>query len=344
MGSFERVVESVFFVLGHVRDRFSQEWRRGANQRTIFLSILLGLASLAIYTKWVAPHVNFPLNTLVAIPEGMSLDALGSKLEEEHVVQNDAVLRLVVTMLGKATQVKAGDYIFKEPATVFDVARRITNGAYGLEPERIRIHEGATVVEMADIFSRRLPRFDAHRFVALAKPHEGFLFPDTYFFLPNATADVVLDAMRDNFDTHIQTLAGEIASFGKPLSDVVTMASLIEREARISKDRRMISGVLWNRIEKNMLLQVDAAFLYTMGKATFDLTLEDLKTDDPYNTYKYKGLPPTPIGSPSLDSIRAAVTPEEHNYIFYLADNAGTTYYSRTYEEHLRKKRLYLGT
>jgi len=92
-----------------------------------------------------------------------------------------------------------------------------------------------------------------------------------------------------------------------------------------------------------VLLQVDAAFLYTLGKGSFDLTVDDLTSDSPYNTYRYKGLPPTPIGSPSLDSILAAVTPIEHNYLFYLADNTGVTHYSRTYEEHLRLKRQYLG-
>ncbi len=341
---YERIIESVFFFLGAVRDHLSDEWRRGANQRTIFIALLIGFVSLYVYTQHIEPPYDFPLQELVTIPEGSHLPDISANLESAHVVNSAVALRLVVTALGGATNIRAGDYIFKEPLNVLDVARRITTGAYGLEPERIRIHEGATTQEMGKIFAARLARVDADRFVEKARPHEGFLFPDTYFFLPNASEDVIVNAMRQNFDKNIQSLAGEIASFGKPLEDVVTMASLIEREAYKSADRRTISGVLWNRIDKNMLLQVDAAFLYTMGKATFDLTLEDLKADDPYNTYKYKGLPPTPIGSPSLDSIRAAVTPEKHKYLFYLADNHGTTYFSTTYEEHLRKKRLYLGT
>ncbi len=337
-------IEYVYAGLGIIRDRLSSEWRRGANQRTILISLCLGFLTLLSYTQWIVPPAAFPLNTLVEIPQGLSLSLLSDKLEEQGVVQSSIALQLVVNALGRAKDVKAGDYMFKQPAHVYEIARIITTGAFGLEPERIRIHEGATTKEMATIFAERLQRVDAARFLEKARPHEGYLFPDTYFFLPNASEDVIISAMRDNFDQHIQQLTGEIASFGRPLSEVIIMASLIEREAYKSADRRMISGVLWNRINKNMLLQVDAAFLYTMGKATFDLTLQDLKTDDPYNTYKYKGLPPTPIGSPSLDSIRAAATPEKHSYLFYLADNAGTTYYSKTYEEHLRKKRLYLGT
>lgn len=341
---FEHIVESLFFFLGAVRDHLSEEWRRGANQRTIIIALVLGSSSIYIYTQHFEPPSDFPLQQLITISEGSHLPDVGSALAEMRVVKSASALRIVVTALGGATNVKAGDYVFKEPLSVLEVARRITSGAYGLEPERIRIHEGATTAEMARIFASRLARVDENRFVEKARQYEGFLFPDTYFFLPNASEDVIISAMRQNFDKNIQLLAGEIASFGRPLEDIVTMASLIEREAYKSDDRRKISGVLWNRIDKNMLLQVDAAFLYTMGKATFDLTLEDLKVDDPYNTYKYKGLPPTPIGSPSLDSIKAAVTPEKHKYIFYLADNHGTTYYSVTYEEHLRKKRLYLGT
>ena len=93
-----------------------------------------------------------------------------------------------------------------------------------------------------------------------------------------------------------------------------------------------------------MLLQVDATFFYILGKGTFDLTTEDLAHDDPYNTYVHKGLPPGPIGSPSLNSLRAAVTPIDEGYLFYLADKSSVTHYSKTYEEHLEKKRMYLGT
>lgn len=339
-----KAIEYVYTYLGIVRDHLSAEWRRGANMRTVLAAFIIGFISLATYTQWILPPEDFPLGTLVEIPQGETLETLSQLLESQRVVRSNLALQLLINALGKSTEVKAGDYVFKEPATVFRVAQIITTGAFGLEPERIRIHEGATTKEMAEMFASRLQRVNADDFYAKAKPYEGFLFPDTYYFLPNASADVIVSAMRDNFDQQIQTLTGEIASFGRPLYDVLIMASIIEREARISKDRRMISGVLWNRIEKDMLLQVDAAFLYTMGKATFDLTIADLKADDPYNTYKYKGLPPTPIGSPSLDSIRAAVTPEKHSYLFYLADNHGTTYYSKTYDEHLRKKRLYLGS
>jgi UPF0755 protein len=121
------------------------------------------------------------------------------------------------------------------------------------------------------------------------------------------------------------------------------MASILEREANgRGDDRRRIAGVLWNRINKGMALQVDAAFLYTLGKGTFALTRKDLKTDSPYNTYTRKGLPPGAIGSPSMNSLIAAATPIKSDNLFYLADSDGVTHYSKTYQQHLIKKDAYI--
>src|SRR3989344_5433231 len=204
------------------------------------------------------------------------------------------------------------------------------------------IPEGATTGDMAVIFGNRLLRFDAERFLADARSQEGYLFPDTYFFLPNAAEDLVIRTMRQNFDSHEASIDAQVQAFGKPLGDVVIMASLLEREAKTMEDRRMIAGVLWNRLNRGMLLQVDAAFLYSLGRNTYQLTTEDLASDSRYNTYRYKGLPPGPIGSPSMISLEAAVTPVKHDYLYYLADRNGKTYFSKTYAEHLRNKQRYV--
>jgi len=326
-------------------EQMSVQWQAHANVSSLVLIIAGGTAALTLYVYVIAPPSAFPLNTLVTIPEGASADDVGMLLEEQQVVQSGAMLRLAVTVLGADRGVRAGDYLFKEPKDLISVARTVIAGAYGLEPIRFRVPEGATTKDMAKLFSSQLQRFNAEKFIANAQPLEGFLFPDTYFFLPNASEDVVLKAMRQNFDDQIAQLAGEIAAFGKPLEDVVIMASILEKEAHAFEDRRMIAGVLWRRIRINMALQVDAAFLYSLGRATFSLTTADLTNkDDPYNTYVHKGLPPTAIGSPSLSSLRAAVAPIDKGYLFYLADRNYVTYYSKTYEEHLRKKALYLGT
>lgn len=342
MSPTQRFLERAVAVYERLLAEMSLRWREHANRRTIFILIISGAAAVFLFQTAVRPPDDFPISRLVTIEEGSTLEEASADLEKNAVVRSGKALRLIVSVLGHEKDVHAGDYLFKEPRDVFAVANAISVGAYGLEPMRIRVPEGATTKEMAKIFGAHLQRFDAERFADSATSQEGFLFPDTYFFLPNATDELVVRTMRQNFDAQIASLAEKVELFGKPLRDVVIMASLLEREARNSKDRQMIAGVLWNRLDRGMLLQVDAAFLYTIGKGTYELRIEDLLSDSPYNTYKYKGLPPSPIGSPSMDSLLAAVTPIKHNYLYYLADRNGVTYYSKTYEEHLKKKRKYI--
>ncbi len=322
----------------------AKKWHYHSNRRSILILIIGGLSIAVVYLQIIQPPDDFPLETLVSVPEGMSVREVSEKLQSDNVVRSAVALRTLVRFMGSDRNVRAGDYMFKEPKNVFAVARALSIGQFGLEPFRVRIHEGAMTKEMAAIFDARLERFDAEDFLSEAKTLEGYLFPDTYFFMPNATEDTVIEAMRQNFDRHMQPLQSQVASSSRSLDEIVKMASIVEREARNSEDRKMIAGVLWNRIDRGMALQVDVTFLYTIGKGTFHLTMADLVSDSPYNTYRFKGLPPTAIGSPSLDSLTAALTPTKNDFLFYLADNSGVTHFSKTYAEHLRKKRLYLGT
>lgn len=325
--------------------RLAAEWREHANRRSILMILFGGGAALILYMFSLAPPLDFPTGKLVSVPEGSTAAEVATLLQEQGVVRQKESFRAAVIILGRDKGVRAGDYLFKEPKDVISIARAITTGAYGLEPLRIRIPEGATTRSMAKLYAAQLQRFDAEKFLKKAQPDEGFLFPDTYFFLPNATEDTVITAMRQNFDSHIETLVGDITKSGRPLRDIVIMASILEKEAHNYTDRQMIAGVLWRRIKIGMALQVDAAFLYSLGYTTFDLTKADLANkDDPYNTYAHKGLPPGAIGSPSMSSMKAAVNPIDRGYLFYLADSTHTTHYSKTYEEHLRLKALYLGT
>lgn len=337
-------VVQFFATSDEIQEDLSEKWRLHANRRTLILLATLGTIFLASYVYVIEPPVDFPLQQLVTVREGASVDEIAFDLEASGVVSSALAFKTIAFITGHARTLHAGDYLFKEPKDIFSVVRAISLGAFGLEPEKIRIPEGATTRSMAIIYKSRLLRFDSDKFLAAAQPLEGYLFPDTYFFLPNADEETVINAMRANFDEQMKPYESKIASSTRTLAEIVNLASIIEREASRSDDRHMIAGVLYNRLEKNMPLQVDVTFLYTMGKNTFQLTLADLRSDNPYNTYVHKGLPPGPIGSPSLDSIDAAINPEKHKYIFYLADNGGTTHYSRTYEEHLQKKRLYLGT
>ncbi len=333
-----------FATSDEIQEDLSEKWRLHANRRTVIIAVLAGTFALLSYVFAIQPPDNFPLHELVTVREGASVDEIAFDLEASGVVRSGLAFKFVAVITGHARTLHAGDYLFKEPKDIFSVVRAVSLGAFGLEPEKIRIPEGATTRSMAIIFKSRLLRFDSDKFLAKAQPQEGFLFPDTYYFLPNANEDTVIETMRADFDSQMEQFNDKIASSSYSLHEIITLASIIEREASRSDDRHMIAGVLYNRLAVNMPLQVDVTFLYIMGKNTFQLTLADLRSENPYNTYVHKGLPPGPIGSPSLDSIHAALYPDKHKYIFYLADNGGTTHYSRTYEEHLQKKRLYLGT
>ena len=324
--------------------KLSAQWELHTNRRTILVFLMGSTIVLYAYVTLFDAPANFPVGTLVTVEEGATLSDVASQFEEMDVVRSGVALKGVVFLLGHDRDIHAGDYLFVQPKDVLSVARAISMGVFGLEPTRIRVPEGATVAGMARIFAPQLQRFDKERFIADALPYEGHLFPDTYFFMPNATDKTVIETLRNNFEEKVKVLEEQYGTSTRSRKEIVTMASILEREAKNHQDRRMIAGVLWKRLDRGMALQVDAVFLYTLGRTPFDLTMKDLVSDSPYNTYRYKGLPPTPIGSPSLDSLTAALTPIKNDFLFYLADRNYVTHFSKTYEEHLAKKRRYLGT
>jgi UPF0755 protein len=336
-------VESFYEALQRRYRDLRDHWRLHTNRRTIIAAMVLGVAIGAAYVFLIRPPATFPTGQLVTIPEGQSLSQIAKTLQQNGVISSPFAFKIIVKLWREDKKLHAGDYIFKEPLTVFVIAKRVALGAYGLEPSRFRVPDGATTAQMANIFATVLQRFNRQQFLTKAQPMEGYLFPDTYFFLPNASEDTVIEAMHQNFDTQIASITPMIASSTHSLHDVVIMASIVEREARNYQDRQMIAGVLWRRIKLDMPLQADATFLYTIGKGTFDLTKADLKSDSPYNTYTHKGLPPTPIGSPSLDSIKATADPVDKGYLYYMADNGGVTHYCKNYSCQQQNVATYLG-
>jgi len=320
----------------------SEHWRTHTNRRTIVILVSGGILAALLYIFAIQPPDSFPTDQLVSVPQGQSVSEIARELRDAGVIRSPLFFRILVKLSGRERDLHAGDYLFKEPESVFSIARAIAIGAYGLEPFRIRIPEGATTKEIAVLFSREFQRFDAATFLQKARPQEGYLFPDTYFFLPNATADTVFSAMRQNFDTQTATLTTEAATSGHSFSDIVTMASILEREGRSLSDRRIIAGILWRRLRLGMPLQADATMIYTLNRGE-PITPKVLATNSPYNTYLHKGLPPTPIGSPSIVSLQAAVEPIDKGYLYYLADSSGTTHYSKTYAGQVANEQRYLG-
>ncbi len=307
----------------------------------------MGMAVMVFFSAWLwfgvyEPPAFFPIRTVITIPKGTSLSGVADILENEQVIRNALAFRIAVVFEGNGSQVQAGDYYFNNILNFKEVVDRMVSGAFGLEPIRVTIPEGSTTYQMVEIFKDKFEKFDPLTFSLLADEKEGYLFPDTYLFLPNVTTSKILNTMERTFYERLRNIEEKIAVFGRPVHEVVTMASLLEKEAHNYDERKTIAGVLWERININMPLQVDAVFGYIESTETFSPKFSDLEVDSPYNTYKNIGLPPGPIGSPSLEALEAAVSPAETEALFYLHGQDGVLRLANTYDEHLVNRRKYL--
>lgn len=306
---------------------------------------LFGAGVIAAVTVSFAasPPRDFPTTRMVTVSEGESLSAIASDLTSRSVIRSALLFEIAIQVFGDERAVNAGSYFFSEPQSVFSVASRIAHGEYGLDPIRVTLPEGATVFEMAGILSQKLPEFNKEQFIAEAQDYEGYLFPDTYYFLPTATTEKVLTTLRETFEEKTAPLKARLKDSPYMFERIVIMASLVEEEAQTTEDKQKVASVLWERIEEGMPLQVDAVFPYINGKNTYELTHEDLNIDSPYNTYRYKGLPPGPISNPGLISLEAAAFPTSTPYRYYLSDRSGNMYYAETFEGHQENRVRHLG-
>jgi len=279
---------------------------------------------------------------LLTIENGMTMQEVAELLENRGVVYSDTLVRTVSFIRRGDGLVQAGDYYFKEPLGAWSAVLRLVHGDFGVEIVRIRLPEGSTRRQMAGILDGLLPNFNTRDFLDLTSEKEGYLFPDTYFFFQTASTQDVVDRLVATFNKRINDFSEEISESEHSLNDIITMASIIDREAYKPEDQKIISGVLWKRIDLGMALQVDASLYYLLGKTSSQLTKDDLKTDSPYNTYKYSGLPPGPISNPSISAIQAALRPTDSEYLYYLSDKDGVTHYAIDFEEHKENKVRYL--
>lgn len=322
------------------RDNVSQKYSLA--KIGVVVSIFLPLLLLA-NTLFLVPPSSFPVGKTVVIPEGATVRQIAETFGNRDIIKSPVLFEAMVKALGDENKVIAGEYFFGQKLALYEVINRVTGGNYGLDPIKVRIPEGATIEEIAELLDQRLPDIDADRFITMAAGLEGYLFPDTYYWLPIVKEDQVIREMSQNFQKKLEPLLVEIEKTEKDLHEIVTMASLIEGEASNNNyERKVIAGILWKRIEIDMPLQVDAVFKYIVGRGGLNITKADLKVDSPYNTYKNKGLPPGPINNPGLNSIVAAINPNPSPYLFYLHDKHGNIHYASNYKQHSTNARIHL--
>ena len=282
----------------------------------------LGLVAFLIFFNFLflsAPG-DFPSGTVVKIEPGMSLHSVSLKLKNEHIIRSRVVFEAFIIIFDGEKRTISTNYYFENKLPVYEIAKRISKGEHGMAPISVTIPEGFNADQIGDTFAEELMNFNKAKFLLQAKDLEGYLFPDTYFFLTTDGEKEVVGSMSENFKKKIAPLLPEIMASDKSEKDIIIMASIIEKEAKGNADRDIISGILWKRISINMPLQVDAAM----------------------ETYTTKGLPDKPIGNPGLLAIKAAIHPKDSPYLYYLHDKDGNIHYAKNFAEHIKNKLKYL--
>lgn len=319
-----------------------------------FLLVLGGLALVGVVAVVViATAMLQPINASdeqvqqFVVGKGQGTNAIGQNLVEAGLIRHPLLFRYVVWQKGLAGKIQAGSFDLSPSMSTAEIARSLTQGT---EDVWITIPEGWRTEEIAAMVERQnLPLFDADEFIALAKPSEGYLFPDTYLIPRQITAQQLYEVLTNTFSRKIeQGLASELAASEHSLEEIVVMASLVEREAQSERDMQHVAGILWHRIELDWPLQVDATLQYATtrqaknGEWWTPPTAADKQIASPYNTYQNLGLPPAPISNPGLNAIKAAAQPLETENLFYLHDRQGVMHYATTLEEHNQNVERYL--
>ena len=330
------------------------------------LTLILGLAivCLVILAGYAMLPASFNDERVTAvIPQGANAKQVAGLLKDAGAIRSTGAFVLLARLSGQAGDLKPGQYELRRNALPFQIVRKIARGE--VAAGWVTIPEGYTIRQIADLLAEKgiadreafigtvLYGRDRMSDVVQTRANmEGYLFPDTYLIPRGAGATAAAKLMYDNFDRKVwRTLNTEIrasklyelsggskqsVTLGDCLHAVITLASLIEREAKTDEDRALISGVLWNRLRRGMKLDVDATIQYALGNHKSRLFFRDLAVDSAYNTYKNPGLPPGPIANPGLRSIQAALRPAKCPYLYYVARPDGSHVFTRTLEEHNR--------
>ena len=313
---------------------------------TIFVS--LGILTLVILSWKIQCGDS---DQIITIPRVASAKTVSTILKYESCIQNEIILKLALTLTMNNRKIMPGRYTFKGISTIGNMVSLIT--AASSERQKVTLLEGWTIEQIADELNRKL-QIDTYKFISLCKDYnfvhslnidapsiEGFLFPDTYIFLSSYTEEQIITIMVNqffyNYKKYIKGFGGD---FRLSMREIVTMASIIQGEAMRDDEMPTISSVYHNRLKRKMLLQADPTIQYIVPGKNRRLYNKDLKIDSPYNTYKYKGLPPGPINNPGLKALIAAIFPKKTKYLYFVADGEGGHIFTRNNDEHNEAKKV----
>lgn len=309
----------------------------------VFLLVLLFLC----FEFYVPANPSSHETIVFAVEKGWGDEQVAVNLKKAGIIRSSYFFRLYVVLSLKHTILQAGEYNLSPRMSIHRIANKMMQG--DIIKDTVVILEGWDINDIGKYLeSKNICTQD--NFVAIAGEDyslkfdflkdmpgdlslEGYLFPDTYQISKNETCENIINYMLENFEKKLtQDLEDEIIRQNKSIFEIITMASIIEKEARGLSDKKIVSGIFWKRIKAGMALQSCATVNYITGKNDPGISLKDMQIDSPYNTYKYKGLPKGPISNPGLDSIIAAIYPQASDYWYFLSN--GRTIFSKTLEEH----------
>lgn len=324
--------------------------------RVLLAAVVVALVAVAAAAAWVLTRSEQRYRgydapeQFVEIPSGAGPALIGRRLSEAGVVRDELSFRVALWRSGQARRLQAGEYRFDAPMSAREVVDRIARGEVYLHA--VTFPEGLTIRQMSEVFERA-GFGTAEDFVTAAGQGalvhdidpdapdlEGYLFPSTYALPRRATADQLVQRMVSAFRSALTPdLVERAAERGLSVRELVTLASLVEKETAKPDERTTVSGVYTNRLRIGMGLQCDPTVIYALERAGLydgNLTRQNLRFDSPYNTYRYAGLPPGPIAAPGRASLEAAATPADVPYFYFVSRNDGSHVFSATYEEHTR--------
>lgn len=318
----------------------------------LFVVFLIAGGAGAWYVKNLLQPVNANDKSFktIVVGRGESFQSIAQKLTDQGIIKSTLSLKLANYLASEKKTIQAGGFRVSPSMTPEEVLETLSHGKIDLW---VKLLEGWRREEMADAlektFAENNVNFDKQKFINLTKTKEGYLFPDSYLFPLNTSEEAVVSLLENTLEKKITPeMKSAMNKSGKSLHQILTMASIIEREARSKDARRKVSGILWKRIDAGWPLQADATLQYAKGYDTIQKTWwkppigADKTVASPYNSYQNTGLPPGPICAPSLSSIEAAVFPETTDYWFYITDTKGNMHYAATLDQHNANVNKYL--
>lgn len=323
----------------------------------VLLLLLVGAAALLgfiVYDHVVGPGNEGPPHTLT-VPRGLSGRDIGALLAREELIEHAGFFRLALKIDGTEKPIKSGAYDLPKGLSALELLRLLQGGPKRQIAEnqvKVTVPEGLTIQQASLLFPDPAAYIEAASDLDLvlklgidAKTLEGFLMPDTYFFDEQPSEREVVERMLSQFQQqYARLLEGTPATPGMGMLEVVTLASLVEEEAKVEEERPIVAAVMLNRLKKKMPLQMDSTLQFVLGKYGQRLLDTDKAVDSPYNTYVNAGLPPGPISSPGVSSLRAAMRPASVEYLYFVSNADGKTHtFSKTLSEHEKAVARYRG-